>query len=286
MSLFTCSETSLKIWNFIDSTDVAMFHFQVSSKVLQSVQFCGKYFKDSHFQKRINNLEIYIVHLCCTRSWREKKDLNFRNFIQKKKKSLKKISLNVCIRNNNKFLNSKQRTRLRVPPPRSLSHCLLGPFLEPFPTNGPRVQGGWLETVVRDPRETRNKMERGGGRRARDDRAMIKDNFRSKIKDYSRGPRGPSTNQSPRKYKMHEARIPRGRPSRDVPPPLCVFPSSLLFHTLYKGVASYAHVPTRKNEYCTSTITINYVFCCIFHIVLCNLWICVLIVWWKYWGLC
>lgn len=49
-------------------------------------------------------------------------------------------------------------------------------------------------------------------------KAMIKDNSRSKIKDYSRGPRGPSTNQSPRKYKMHEARIPRGHPSRDPPP--------------------------------------------------------------------
>lgn len=156
---------------------------------------------------------------------------------------------------------SQERTRLRVPPPRSLSHCLLGPFLE-----RPSSTGGRLETVVRDPRETRNKMERGGGGRARDDRAMIKDNFPSKIKDYSRGPRGPSTNQSPRKYKMHEARIPRGHPSRDPTPSVRLPFFFVIPHPLQGGCIVRARANSKKRILYVNNY--NYAFCCIFHIVL------------------
>lgn len=63
---------------------------------------------------------------------------------------------------------------------------------------------------------------------------MIKDNFRSKIKDYSREPRGPSRNQSLPKYKMHEARIPGVRGTRRPLSPSLFL--SLLFISVHEHV--------------------------------------------------
>jgi hypothetical protein len=72
---------------------------------------------------------------------------------------------------------------------------------------------------------------------------MIKDNFRSKIKDYSREPRGPSRNQSLPKYKMHEARIPRVRGTSSLS--LSLFLSLCLY--VYTNVYTFrndSHPPT------------------------------------------
>lgn len=155
---------------------------------------------------------MYIVHYdCYTRSWHEKNlkkififSAKIKTCFLQKLFALRKISITL-----------QDFVRNKIPPPRSL--CPLSLYSNLFPWTALESTGGGSKRSF-ETQGRRGIKWRGEEEERAMTKAMIKDNSRSKIKDYSRGPRGPSTNQSPRKYKMHEARIPRGHPSRDPPP--------------------------------------------------------------------
>lgn len=93
---------------------------------------------------------------------------------------------------------------------------------------------------------------------------MIKDNFRSKIKDYSREPCGPSRNQSLPKYKMHEARIPGVRGTWN-PPSTYTY----TYMCTYRNDSPSTHLPHLKADGTRSPHT--HVRVRLVHIVLCDL---------------